>query len=168
MPKPDTKKKLIAASLKERQALLDELSDLTPEQMLETGVVGEWSVKDVMAHLHEWQQMLLGWLQASLNGEMPQVPAKGFNWGQLPALNDQIFQRYKERELSEVQTLFESSYAETLDRIESYAEEELFQRAVYPWMNNNHLAAYFIANTSSHDRWARKEIRKGLRAKQAQ
>jgi hypothetical protein len=165
MPKPVTKEKLITASVEERQALLAELSQIKPEEMIKPGAVGEWSIKDVLAHLHEWQQMLLGWLDAGRQGETPAVPAEGYNWGQVPALNDSIFHHYKDNDLEHIQSLFEASYDETMEVIESLSEDVLFQRALYPWMNNNHLAAYFIANTSSHDRWARKEIRKAMRAK---
>jgi len=60
MPRPTNKTDLLAAIDQERGALETFLETLTPEQMVATRVVGEWSVKDVLAHLIEWEQMLLG------------------------------------------------------------------------------------------------------------
>ena len=42
---------LLAAMERERAKLDALLEGLTPARMVEPGVVGEWSVKDVMAHL---------------------------------------------------------------------------------------------------------------------
>ena len=64
MPRPHTKALLLSESQKEHQALEEFLSTLSPEQMAQSGIVGEWSVKDVLAHLYEWEQMVLGWLAA--------------------------------------------------------------------------------------------------------
>jgi len=53
------------------------LATLTPEQMTRPGALGDWSAKDVLAHLYEWEQMVLGWLAAGQRGQTPSVPARG-------------------------------------------------------------------------------------------
>ncbi|MBN2500170.1 MAG: ClbS/DfsB family four-helix bundle protein [Anaerolineales bacterium] len=164
MPRPHTKTHLLAESEKEHNALEDTLSTLTPEQITQTGVVGEWSVKDVLTHLYAWEQMVLSWLAASQNGETPYVPAEGYKWSQLPALNEHIRVTHAGHSLDEVQTMFQASYQQTTERIAPLSEEMLFTPGLYPWMNKNTFAAYFTSCTSSHYRWARKEIRKGVRA----
>jgi hypothetical protein len=50
---------------------------------MQPGIVGEWSAKDVLAHLTEWEQMVLGWYHAGLAGETPALPAPGFKWSEL-------------------------------------------------------------------------------------
>jgi hypothetical protein len=52
-----------------------------------------------------------------------------------------------------------------MQAIESLSEETLFTPGLYPWMNKNTLGAYFVSATSSHYRWARKEMKKGLKEK---
>ena len=69
MPRPHTKALLLSESQKERAALDELLEPLTPVQMTEPGILGEWSVKDVLAHLYEWEQMVLGWLAATERGK---------------------------------------------------------------------------------------------------
>lgn len=164
MAKPHTKALILSESEKERNALEELLQALTADEMTRPDIVGSWSVKDVLAHLYEWEQMVLRWLAASRRGETPAVPAAGYKWNQLPALNETIFQTYRGRSLSEIQQLSQTSYREITATIEALDEETLFAAGLYPWMNKNNLATYFTSATSSHYRWARKEIRKGLRA----
>jgi hypothetical protein len=165
MPRPINKEDLLSQSQKEHDALEQFLSTLTVEQMTQPGIVGEWSPKDVLAHLYEWEQMVLGWLAASQRGETPHVPAEGYKWNQLPALNEQIRQKHEGRTLDDVLAMYGDSYQEVTGTIAGISEEALFTPGLYPWMNKNTLAAYFTSCTSSHYRWARNEMRKGFRNK---
>ncbi|MBN1219916.1 MAG: ClbS/DfsB family four-helix bundle protein [Anaerolineae bacterium] len=166
MPRPFTKAQILTASQKEHDALEQFLATLTPEQMTRSGALGDWSVKDVLAHLYEWEQMVLGWLAASQRGETPHVPAEGYKWNQLPALNQSIYEKHCHRSLDEVLDLFRASYRQVTATIENLSEEELFTSGRFPWMNKNALASYFVSCTSSHYRWARTGMRKGLKAVQ--
>lgn len=167
MPRPQSKSQLLSESQKEREALEGFLFTLSPEQMTQPGMLGEWSAKDVLAHLYEWEQMVLGWLAASQRGERPHVPAEGYKWSQLPALNETIRAKHSGRSLEEILSLFRDSYKQIVQTIESLPEETLFTPGLYPWMNKNTLGAYFVSCTSSHYRWACKEMKKGLKEKQA-
>lgn len=57
MPKPTTKTEHHAAITKEHQALAKQLEALSPEVMTRPGVMEDQSVKDILAHLIEWQKM---------------------------------------------------------------------------------------------------------------
>jgi hypothetical protein len=166
MARPTSKEDLLAAIDKERGALETFLETLTPEQMIDPGVVGHWSVKDVMAHLVEWEQMCLGWYRAGLRDEIPPLPAPGFKWNQTPQLNQQIYEKHRDRPLDEVLDHFQASHREILGVIQGLSNEELFTAGRYAWTKKNTMGTYFVSATSSHYLWARKEIRKGLRAKQ--
>jgi hypothetical protein len=165
MPRPTNKSKLLIESQKEYDALEQLLATLTPEQMTQPGALGDWSVKDVLAHLYEWQQMFFRWYTAGLKGEQTAIPAEGYKWSQLPALNQKIYETYHQQPLNKIQKLFKVSHRKTMALIESLSEEDLFTPARYPWMNQTALVAYINANTGSHYRWARKEMRKNLHAK---
>jgi hypothetical protein len=163
MPRPQTKALILSESEKEYVALEQFLATLTPEQMLQPGIVGDWSVKDVLAHLHEWHQMVLRWIDASRRGETPHVPGEGYKWSQLPALNEQIFRTYADRPLDEIMKLYRDSHAQITQTIEVLDEATMFTPGLYKWMNKNTLGSYFVSATSSHYRWARKELRSGFR-----
>ena len=163
MSKPTTKKEIIETAQKERVALEEFLDTLTPEQMDQPKMIGEWAVKDVLAHLFEWESMVMQWYEIGKKGKTPAVPSAEYNWGQLPALNHAIFVKYRDKSLAEIQKNFKASYKKILKTIEAISEKELFTRKIYPWTNNNLLSAYFISATSSHYRWARTTIRKAVK-----
>jgi len=165
MPRPTNKQDLLTEIEKERGALEAFLETLTPKQMTEPGIVGEWSVKDVLAHLIEWEQMCLGWYKAGLHGEIPPLPAPGFKWNQTPQLNQQIYEKHRDRPLDEALEQFHASHREILEVIQGLSNETLFTTGHYAWTKKNTLGAYMVSATSSHYLWARKEIRKGFRAK---
>jgi hypothetical protein len=78
MGKQLRKRELLKEIYLERTALDDALAVLTARQMTQAGVTRSgWSVKDILAHLVEWQQMNLDWYEAGLRGEKPAIPAPG-------------------------------------------------------------------------------------------
>ena len=165
MPRPTTKAGLLEAIEIERGALEQLLAELSPEQLIEPEIVGNWSVKDVLAHLIEWEEMVLMWHAAGLKGKVPVTPSEEFNWGQLPQLNQKIFEKHHNRPLADIQREFTSSYRKTLKTIQGLSNEDLFTRRRYAWTKNNALGAYFVSSTSSHYHWARTAIKKGLKLK---
>ncbi len=163
MPRPLNKKQLLTESQHQYEALDAWLSTLSVDQLTTPGILGDWSVKDVLAHLYEWQQMFFRWYAAGLRGETPAVPAEGFKWNQLPDLNQRIYETFRDRPLEEILNCFHASHRETIALIESLSDDALTTPGLYPWMNKNTLMAYLAANTSSHYQWAYKELHKGIK-----
>ena len=163
MSKPRTKQAIIETAQTERTVLEKLLATLTSEQMTQPHTVGDWSAKDVLAHLIEWEQMVMRWYQAGVKGRVPATPSQEYNWGQLPQLNHAIYLQYRNTDLADIQKEFKSSYKKIIKKIEGIPEKELFTRGQYVWTRNNTLAAYFVSATSSHYRWARTVIRKSMK-----
>jgi hypothetical protein len=163
MPRAATKEQLIEDAQTERAALEKLLATLTPEQMTQSAVADDWSAKDMLAHLIEWEGMVMKWYATGIKGKSPAVPSEEYNWGQLPQLNHVIYLKHRERSLEDIQKEFKSSYKKIMKVIEGIPEKELFTRGQYSWTRNNLLSAYFVSATSSHYRWARGEIRKKVK-----
>ena len=166
MPEPTTKEALLKDIRIEREALEGFLAGLTPQRMIQPGAIAEWSVKDVLAHLAEWEQLLLVWYQAGLRGEVPPLPAPGYNWRQMDELNQTIYEKYRDASLEGVLDYFRTSYRQVLEAVQAMAEDELFTPGQFTWTKQNTLAAYVIPCTSEHYEWARQEMRKGLKNKE--
>jgi hypothetical protein len=143
----------------ERRRLETSLKGLSREQMETAGVVGDWSVKDVLAHLVEWEQMFVGWYQAGLHGEVPQVPAPGISWGELDRLNQQIYAKHRDRDLDKILEEFRASYDKALATIQEMSEAEMFTPCQYTWLGEGSLVGYILANSANHYRWAKDKIR---------
>jgi hypothetical protein len=143
----------------ERRRLEKNLSDLSDQEMLETGVVGDWSVKDLLAHLVDWEQRFLDWYQAGLRGDVIQIPAPGISWRELNKLNQLIFEAHKDQPLDEIKADFHASYQQILQTVQAIPEEDFFTVGRFAWTRESNLAAYILANTANHYRWAKDQIR---------
>ena len=64
MTKQKTRDELINDILVERRRLEKNLSKLSGTDMLQQGVVGEWSIKDILAHIIAWEQLFLDWYES--------------------------------------------------------------------------------------------------------
>ena len=101
MALPRTKAELSAVTARQRDALAALLAGLTREQMMWPGAYG-WSAKDHVAHLTEWERMFFGWYEAGLRGEEPPVPAEGYTWATMDALNQRIYDQHRDEQLEHV------------------------------------------------------------------
>jgi hypothetical protein len=152
----------------ERIALDDTLALLTPRQMTMAGVTrGGWSVKDVLAHLVEWQQMNLEWHAAGLRGEKPAMPAPGFTLRELPRLNERIFRKHHRRSLQAVLRDYRSCHDRVVALIETLPDADLVTPERFSWTGPSWtLSDYLRASTAAHYLWARTRIRRWWRAQE--
>ena len=144
-------------------ALLDRLPDgaLTAEFPFEDR---DRCVRDVLGHLHAWHQMALGWHEEGSRGGRPAIPAAGHTWRTLPALNHEIWLRYRDADLDTVRADLESSHRAVRDVIAAHTDAELFTKRLYPWTGTTSLGAYLVSATASHYAWASKKLRRFERA----
>jgi hypothetical protein len=154
-----SKKELLDSIRSTRELLEKKFSRLTPEQMVWSGSMGDWSVKDILAHLVDWEQRFIGWYKIGQKGEIPETPAPGMTWRDLPRLNQQGYELHKEETLESVLDQFECSYQEILALVSDMNEEQIFEPKYYQWTGDSSLLPWIVANTSSHYDWARRNIR---------
>lgn len=167
MPRPKTKPELVEQATIGFEELITEINELSDREMTEPGTVGDWSVKDVLAHLSAWHEMCLSWYEAGVGGEIPKTPSEKYTWKQTPELNQEIWEQAKDLSLQEVRRRFSNSHEKALATISDISNESLFVNRPFKWTKSTTLGAYFVSCTSSHYEWARKEIRKGLKRKAA-
>ncbi len=116
-----SKSELLHQIRTQRLQLEKTLAHLTPGQMLQSGVSGKWTVKDVLAHISAWERFMLSWAGSHLRGEPPQVPLP---WD-VERMNAGIYARAKDLTLAEVLEEFHQSYREALALSENLSEEQL-------------------------------------------
>ena len=158
------KKELLKAIEVERTALDEVLTLLTPRQMTQAGVTrGGWSVKDILAHLVEWQQMNFGWYEAGLRGDKPAMPAPGFTLRDIPRLNEMIYRKHHRRSLQAVLHDYRTHHERMVTLIESLQDSDLVTLGRFSWTGPSWtLSDYFRAATAAHYLWARTRIRRWI------
>lgn len=162
MPKPKTKLALIEASRANYDQLLAHVDALSGSQQTAEFKPGTMNrnIRDVFAHLHHWHGLFLNWYEVGMTGEKPEMPAPGYTWKTLPALNREIWDSYRHTPLPETRAQLQKSFADMQAVIARHTDDELFTKRHYGWTGSTSLGAYLISATSSHYGWAFKLIRK--------
>jgi hypothetical protein len=145
-----TKIRILELIRSERDALEQILAGLSEEQMTQPEVENDWSVKDILAHITDWEKRMVQWVEQSLRDEVPQRPAPGLTWDDLDGLNEQIYLLNKDRALDQVLTDFHSSYLQSLRTVEALTEEDLIDPQRFAWRAGQPLWIMVAGNTWEH------------------
>ena len=80
MSRPATRSELLARIDSDFESLLVECDRVPPDLRCAEGACGQWSVKDLLAHLDAWHELVLAWERAGRAGEPVAIPAPGLTW----------------------------------------------------------------------------------------
>ncbi len=105
------------------------LAAMTATQLTTPGVYaddnGEWTVKDILAHITWWEQSVFGWLDLPRAVERSPLPEGELSEEQT---NNAIFEGNRNRPLDAVMNSFQHSYQQLVSAVEAASEEQLNQR----------------------------------------
>lgn len=126
--------------LEEGDARLHELLDGVPEEHLtREGSLGggEWSAKDLIAHLATWEQLALRSLEEWRRGKVPWVeseegPFRGPGTERVDAFNARAVAEHRRRSLEEVRRSSEETHQKLVAEITALSDEEWRAKAFYP------------------------------------
>ncbi|HLY32140.1 MAG TPA: DinB family protein [Ktedonobacterales bacterium] len=114
------------------QPLEEALAALSEEQMTEPGVNGEWTVKDMLAHITWWEQHLLRRLRSGQDDVYTEAALANTDGRTLTdQTNAQVFAANQSRPLEAVLSEFQTSYLELVNTLSSMAEEALANDEIY-------------------------------------
>jgi hypothetical protein len=101
----------------------DSHAGLSNEQMLEPGVTGAWSVRDIIAHVTTWDEEALKHLPLVLKGG--KLPRYSLTYGGIDAFNALVTEQKKDLSLPEVLRQMNDTHRRVLNLIESAPESQL-------------------------------------------
>jgi hypothetical protein len=152
------KAELIKDIQSQHRLLEKTIAILTHDQMNSPEVVGTWSVKDILAHLTEWEKRFLSLYRMSLDGEGCDDNA-WLTGREADALNQKFYDKNRLKPLDEVINDFHHSFQEILTVIISIPEREFFSVGVHAWTGKRKLVDFITGTTVLHYSWARKKIK---------
>lgn len=145
-------------TLRTEHARWDELlSQIDETQMTQPGVVGEWSVKDIVAHVTWFEREMVGMLQARalIGSELWDLSQD--------ERNAVVFEQNRHRPLRDVLAEARQVYEQLLEGLPSLSEEELTDAGRFREMPAEWLPWKIIAdNTYEHYRAHAPSIRAWL------
>lgn len=165
MPRPKNKEELLSLSQKNYEKLNVLIDSFDAEQQVKDFPKGTLNrnIRDVLMHLHHWHLMLLDWYTVGMQGDKPDMPAKGYTWKTTPDLNTRIQKQYVTISFNEARAKLRQSFGLVRSTIESHTNDELFEKKRYKWTGSTSIGSYFISATSSHYDWAFKLIKRATK-----
>ena len=95
---------------------------LSSSQLTKPGVAGDWSVKDIIAHVTWWEAEALRHLPLILAGGRP--PRYSVTYGGIDAFNAMMSERKRDVPLSDVLTQQNDTHQQLIDFIQSVPEDQ--------------------------------------------
>jgi hypothetical protein len=119
MNRPQLLKRLDAAW----QAFTASHAGLSESELLEPGVTGAWSVRDILAHVTTWEEEALQYLPLILEGGKP--PRYSVTYGGIDAFNARMTEQKRGLSLAEVLRQQAATHQRIIDLIERVPEEQI-------------------------------------------
>lgn len=145
------KSELLSMLRESRQKFLQSIEGLSDELMDEPGVNGDWSIKDLLAHLTRWEAELVRLLWQTRQGVKPSGPAVSATSQEVDELNARWYQEDRARLLSQVLKDFHSVRTQTIRRVEAFSEEELTDPQRYHWLGGTPLWKWIAIESYEHE-----------------
>jgi hypothetical protein len=112
------------------QALVAEVGE---GRMEEPGPMGDWTFKDLAAHLTGWRERTIGRLEAAGRGAPEPPPPWPAELTDDDPINDWIYQQNRDRPLAEVLADADRSFARLAAAVAALPEEALATPGYFPW-----------------------------------
>lgn len=114
-------------------AFQESYAGLSETQMIQPGVTGDWSVKDILAHVMTWEEEALHHLPDILTGKRP--PRYSVLYGGIDAFNALKTKENRRRSLAEVLVRLEETHARLVAYVarapeDQFTTETRFRRRV--------------------------------------
>jgi hypothetical protein len=121
-------------------AFQESYAGLSDAQLMEPGVTGQWSVKDLIAHVTWWEEEALQHLPRILTGGRP--PRYSLQYGGIDAFNAQMTEQTRGLSLADVLRQSEDTHQRLIAYIHSVPEE--------PFTRETHFRRRLRLDTYSH------------------
>jgi len=170
MPRPKNKDELLELSNSNFNNMLELIESFDKDEIINGKIPFEdrdKNIRDILTHLHQWHLMMLDWYKVGMSGEKPDMPAKGYTWKTIVALNQEIWKKYQTTNYEESLKMIKKSFLDIQVLINKHTDNELFEKKKYKWTGTTSLGSYLVSATSSHYDWAMKKLRKYKKALKA-
>ena len=96
---------------------------LSDAQLMKPGVTGDWSVRDILAHVSTWEEEALTHLPLILEGGRP--PRYSVRYGGIDAFNARMTEQKQSLSLSAVRRQLDETHRRLVDFIQRAPEDQL-------------------------------------------
>jgi hypothetical protein len=135
----------------ERENFLEAIDGLSEEALLEPGVVGDWSIKDILFHICMWETELVKLLWQAAQGLPPS--SVFFTGDSVDDINAAWTAEGQARTYDQVWDDFQGVRKQTIRRLSAFSNKDLNDPERYTWLKDNpmikdHPLWFWIAESS--------------------
>lgn len=160
-------KEQILRELRESRAeFLDAIEGLDESEIMEPGVVGEWSIKDLLAHLNRWEGELVTMLWQVKEGRFPDRPEIS-GQDQIDEINRRWYLESRDRPLDMIESDFRALRPQTIRRVEAFSTEELNDPDFHKALRGEPLWRWIEVDTFEHEREHAEQVRRWRTSRRA-
>jgi len=143
------KNTLIKTLLDSRQNILAQLDEIPRSKMEISGVVDQWSLKDLLVHMTRWEAELVKLLWQAKQGTKPTTVH--FSQETVDDVNQRWFLESKSRQLDFVINDFVAVREQTVRRVKDFSEIELNDTRGYAWLEERPLWEWIAEDSFRHE-----------------
>ena len=170
MAKAKTKEELVSFSEENWRKMFHLIDTLPLEAQMasfafgqEKGKEAHWvrdkNIRDVFAHLYEWQVLLQNFVKSNVAGNTQSFLPAPYTWKNYATMNQEIWKKHQSTSYEEIREKLEASHVRTIQLLQQFSDKELYTKEFYSWTGAKSLSQYFQSSLASHYDWALKKLR---------
>lgn len=144
------KNEIMTNLVDQREQFLDVIEGLTEEELSSLEVAGQWSIKDILAHISHWEAELVKLLWQVSQGQRP-TSMQFMIEGNLDEVNQTWYEESASREIARVLDDFQAVRSQTMLRVESFSDRDLTNPKRYPALGGKPLWEYIENDSFGHE-----------------
>jgi hypothetical protein len=171
MAQQQTKSQLLATVAADQAALAALLDEAGPRRLDQPGVMGDWTLKDVVAHLTGWRLRTIARLEAAARHAEPVAPwpaeleaadADGDPHAYEP-INQWLYRENRDRSAADILRASDESFRNLAAAVDALPDEALVTPGYfdYGWLEGAAIGPALVGGSSDH---LHEEHMSGLRA----
>jgi hypothetical protein len=140
-----TKAELLAALCAGRAEWDDLIAWIDEERMAEPGVEGEWSVKDIVAHISTYED----WMAQLLEAGGPNIPHVTDTMSQ-DETNSWVFEHNRNLSVDDVLAQSRHSFAHLLNAVQALSPQDLLSTTKFDWSRGKPVYKLIVRESHLH------------------
>ena len=133
-----------------RKKFIITINSLPEEKILTPGIVGDWSVKDILAHITMWEAELVTLLWQAERGRNPTTAH--FGKTSIDELNNKWYLSMKNRALSQILSDFHGVRKQTERRVMALTNNDLTNPKRFTWLAEKPLWVWIANDSYDHEK----------------
>ena len=129
---------------------------LSDAQLVKPGVTGDWSVRDILAHVTTWEEEALTHLPLILEGGTP--PRYSVRYGGLDAFNARMTEQKARLSLSAVRRQLDGAHRRLIDFIQRAPEDQLSRETRFRRRLRLDTYSHYPQHAEAIRQWRRKVL----------